>query len=332
MKAPTNPKKSGEFEIIARYFAPLAAGVPGAFGLKDDAAFLEIPEGHELVAKTDAAVATVHFMADDPPDLIARKTLRRNLSDLAAKGAVPHWYLLDAAFPRDVGDAWIAGFARGLARDQAEFGVHLVGGDTKSTPGPATFAITLLGLVRASWGLHRSGAHPGDELYVTGTIGDGALGLLARKGELGGLKPKAREQLIDRYRLPRPRVAVGPQLLGVATAAIDVSDGLVADAGHISSQSKLAIVLEEKLLPLSAPAKAALAETPALIERVLTGGDDYEILFTAPASVAKVLEHLAGEMKVPITRIGRTEAGKGVTVLDAAGRRRELAQAGWVHF
>src|SRR5258708_4483611 len=156
MKAPTNPKKSGEFEIIARYFAPLAAGVPGAFGLKDDAAFLEIPEGHELVAKTDAAVA------------------------------------------------------RGLARDQAEFGVHLVGGDTKSTPGPATFAITLLGLVRASWGLHRSGAHPGDELYVTGTIGDGALGLLARKGELGGLKPKAREQLIDRYRLPRPRAAAGP--------------------------------------------------------------------------------------------------------------------------
>src|SRR5258708_18367246 len=205
MKAPTNPKKSGEFEIIARYFAPLAARLPGRCGLKDGAGVLEIPEGHELVAKTDAAVATVHFMADDPPDLIARKTLRRNLSDLAAKGAVPHWYLLDAAFPRDVGDAWIAGFARGLARDQAEFCVHLVGGETNSTPGPATFAITLLGLVRASWGLHRSGAHPGDELYVTGTIGDRALGLLARKRELGGLEPKTREQLIDPSRPPRPR-------------------------------------------------------------------------------------------------------------------------------
>lgn len=332
MKAPTTPKKSGEFEIIAKYFAPLAARVPGALGLKDDAAFLEIPEGHELVAKTDAAVATVHFMADDPPDLIARKTLRRNLSDLAAKGAVPRWYLLDAAFPRDVGDAWISGFARGLARDQEEFDVHLVGGDTKSTPGPATFAVTLLGLVKASWALYRAGAHPGDDIYVTGTIGDGALGLLARKGELGSVKVRAREQLIDRYRLPRPRVALGPQLVGVATAALDVSDGLVADAGHLADASNLAIVIEEKLVPLSAPARQAVSDKPELIERVLTGGDDYEILFAAPASAAKVLEHLANESKVPITRIGRTEKGKGVTVLDTSGRRRELAQGGWVHF
>jgi thiamine-monophosphate kinase len=240
--------------------------------------------------------------------------------------------LLDAAFPRDVGDAWIAGFARGLARDQEEFDVHLVGGDTKSTPGPATFAVTLLGLVKASWALHRAGAHPGDDVYVTGTIGDGALGLLARKGELNGIKPKPREQLIDRYRLPRPRVALGPQLVGVATAALDVSDGLVADAGHLAGASNLAIVIEEKLVPLSAPAKAAVAGKPELMERVLTGGDDYEILFTAPAAAAKVLAHLASEMKVPITRIGRTEAGKGVGVLDAAGKRRELAQGGWVHF
>lgn len=327
------PKQSGEFEIIARYFAPLAAGVPGALGLTDDAAFLEVPEGQELVAKTDSAVATVHFLPDDPPDMISRKVLRRNLSDVAAKGAVPRWYLLDAAFPRDVGNAWIAGFARGLAHDQAEFGVHLVGGDTKATPGPATFAITLLGLVRASWGLRRSGARAGDGIYVTGTIGDGALGLLARRGEFRFLKPRPRDYLIGRYRLPQPRVAVGPQLLGVATAAIDISDGLVADLGHICETSKLAAIVEEALLPLSPPAKAVLAARPQLIANVLGGGDDYEILFTAPASAEKVLEHVAGAAKVPITRIGRMEAGKGgVTVLGPNGRRRAIARAGWTHF
>ncbi len=326
------PKRSGEFEIIARYFAPLAAGVPGAFGLTDDAAFLEVPEGQQLVAKTDSAVATVHFLPDDPPDMVARKVLRRNLSDVAAKGAVPRWYLLDAAFPKDVGDAWIQGFARGLAHDQAEFDVHLVGGDTKATPGPATFAITLLGLVRAGRGLRRNGAQPGDGVYVTGTIGDGALGLLARRGELGFLKSRARDYLVERYRLPQPRVAVGPQLLGVANAAIDISDGLVADLGHICETSKLAAVIEEALLPLSAAAKAVLAERPELIASVLTGGDDYEILFTAPAAAAKAVDDLAGAARLPITRIGRMETGRGVTVLEATGRRRKLAQSGWTHF
>jgi len=330
--APPIPKKRGEFEIIARYFAPLAAEVPGAHGLTDDAAFLDVPPGQELVVKTDAAIATVHFMADDPPDLVARKTLRRNLSDLAAKGAVPRWYLVNAAFPKAAGERWIAAFAKGLAQDQAEFGLHLVGGDTKATPGSAMFAFTVLGLVRASWGVHRGGARAGDSIYVTGTIGDGALGLLARQGKLTFLKPKQREALIARYRLPLPRLAVGERLLGVATASIDVSDGLVADAGHVSATSKVAMVIEEALLPLSPATRAAVAAKPALMERVLTGGDDYEILFTAHASAEKVLERIAGETKVPITRIGKVEAGKGVTVLDPKGRPREFARTGWVHF
>lgn len=325
-------KKSGEFAIIARYFAPLAAGVPGALGLRDDAAFLAIPKGQELVAKTDSIVASAHFFPDDPPDLIARKVLRRNLSDLAAKGAVPRWYLLDAAFSKNAGEAWIARFARGLARDQAEFGVRLVGGDTTATPGPATFAVTLLGLVRAGRALRRGGAKAGDDVYVTGTIGDGALGLLARRGELRFLKPKARDYLVGRYRLPQPRTALGPRLLGVANAAIDISDGLVADLGHVCATSKLAAVIDETLLPLSTPAKAALAKRPRLIARVLTGGDDYEILFTAPAAAATALARLAKAAKVPMTRIGRMEKGRGVTVLDAKRRPRKLAQGGWAHF
>jgi thiamine-monophosphate kinase len=325
-------RKSGEFELIARYFAPLAADEPGAFGLRDDVAFLAVPEGQDLVAKTDGAIEGVHFLADDPPDLIARKTLRRNLSDLAAKGAVPRWYLLNAAFSKDVDDAWIAAFAKGLARDQAEFDVRLVGGDTTATSGPATFAITALGFVRSTWGLRRSGAHIGDNLYVTGTIGDGALGLLARGGELGMLKARQRDHLINRYRLPQPRLSVGHHLLGVATAAIDISDGLLADLGHICTTSKLAAVIEETLIPLSPAAKAALAVQPALMQQVLGGGDDYEILFTAPASAEKVIEHLAAEHKVPITRIGRVEPGKSVTVVDATGKRRQAAQTGWTHF
>jgi len=324
-------KRSGEFERIARYFAPLAAEVPGALGLRDDCAFLEVPEGQELVVKTDAIVEGVHFLPDDPPALIARKVLRVNLSDLASKGAVPRWYLLTAAFRADHDDSWIAAFARGLAKDQAEFDVRLVGGDTVTTPGPASFSVTALGLVRATWGLKRSGAHAGDDVYVTGTIGDGALGLLVRRGELARLKPKQQDYLVERYRLPRPRVTLGHHLLGVATSALDVSDGLVADLGHLCETSRLAAVIEEALVPLSPAAKAALAANPALIERVLTGGDDYEILFTAPASVSKVLEHLADQSGTPITRIGRTEAGKGVSVQDAAGKRRNLARGGWTH-
>jgi thiamine-monophosphate kinase len=173
-------KRSGEFERIARYFAPLAAEVPGALGLRDDCTFLELPEGQELVATTDTVVEGVHYLPDDPPDLIARKALRVNLSDLAAKGAVPHWYLLNAAFHADHDDAWVAAFARGLAKDQVEFEVSLVGGDTVAAPGAAMFSVTALGLVRPTWGLRRSGAHAGDDIYVTGTIGDGALGLLVR--------------------------------------------------------------------------------------------------------------------------------------------------------
>jgi len=330
--APPSPKKRGEFEIIARYFAPLAAGVPGAHGLKDDTAFLDVPHGQELVVKTDAAISGVHFMADDPADLVARKTLRRNLSDLAAKGAVPRWYLVNAAFAKGAGERWIATFAKGLAQDQAEYGLHLVGGDTKATPGPAMFAFTVLGLVRATWGLHRGGAHAGDDVYVTGTIGDSALGLMARQGKLTGLRPKLHAALIQRYRLPLPRLSVGQRLLGVATASIDVSDGLVADAGHVSATSKLALVIEEGLVPLSSAAKAVVQEKPALMEHVLTGGDDYEILFTAHASAEKVLEQIASETGVPITRIGKAEAGKGVTVFDRTGRRREFARTGWVHF
>jgi thiamine-monophosphate kinase len=328
---PANPRKSGEFERIARYFAPLTAAEPGAVGLRDDAAFLNVPEGHELIVTTDAVVAGVHFLPTDPPELIARKALRVNLSDLAAKGAVPRWYLLDAAFPKNTGDAWIADFARGLAKDQVEFGIHLVGGDTVAMPGPATFAITALGVARAGQGLKRGGAQRGDDIYVSGTIGDGALGLLAWQGKLGSLGPKQRDELADRYRLPRPRVALGPRLINLATAAIDVSDGLAADLGHIAETSNLGATIETALVPLSAAAREAVSKRPALMDRVLAGGDDYEILFTAPWRAAKHIRMLERELRVKLTRIGRMEAGKGVKIVDPKGKQLRLKSGGWTH-
>jgi thiamine-monophosphate kinase len=327
----------GEFELIARYFAPLAAGFPGAFGLLDDAAVIAPLPGHELVAKTDAIVGGVHFLPDDPPDLIARKALRVNLSDLAAKGAVPRAYMLDIMLPRTVTEDWIAAFARGLAQDQDAYRVHLIGGDTDSTPGPVTIAIMAFGDVATGRMLRRGGAREGDTVFVTGTIGDAALGLKVLRGKLAHLNTKAANFLVDRYRLPQPRVTLGPRLIGLASAALDVSDGLLADLRHICEVSELAAVVEAPRVPLSTAVRAALATNSERITTVLTGGDDYEILFTAPPAVLNELTELSKTLGVPITAIGRMESppiGKKaqITVLDESGEPLAFDRSGWTHF
>ena len=325
-------RRPGEFALIARYFAPLAAGFEGAWGLRDDAAVIAPAAGHELVAKTDAIVAGVHFLADDPPALIAKKALRVNLSDLAAKGAVPRAYMLDLILPADIGEDWIAAFAQGLAEDQEEFSVHLIGGDTDGTPGPVTIAVMAFGEIASGRIIRRGGAQPGDTIYVTGTIGDAALGLRVLRGGIAGLAPDAAAFLVDRYRLPRPRVGLGPHLVGIASAGLDVSDGLVADLRHLCEVCELGAVVEAPLVPLSAAAAAAVAGHPAHLAAALTGGDDYEILFTAPAAEAPALAALARWTGVPVTAIGRMVAGSEIAVLDAAGRKLPLAAEGWTHF
>jgi thiamine-monophosphate kinase len=327
----------GEFELIARYFAPLAAGFPGAYGLLDDAAVIVPLAGHELVAKTDAIVGGVHFLLDDPADLIARKALRVNLSDLAAKGAVPRAYLLDIMLPKTVSESWIAAFARGLAQDQSEYGVHLIGGDTDSTPGPIAIAVTALGDISTGRMLRRNGARAGDAIFVTGTIGDAALGIEVLRGAFPGLDAKAAAFLVDRYRLPLPRVTFGPRLVGLANATIDVSDGLVADLQHICEVSGLVAVVEAPRVPLSSAARAALAIRPERVADVLTGGDDYEIVFTAPPAATKELTELSRALDVPIATIGRmqtpaTGTRDRVTVLDNTGKPFALHRGGWVHF
>ena len=327
----------GEFELIARYFAPLARGFPGAYGLLDDAAVIAPAAGHELVAKTDAIVGGVHFLLDDPPDLIARKALRVNLSDLAAKGAVPRAYLLDIMLPKTLTRDWIEGFASGLAQDQDEYGVHLIGGDTDSTPGPVCIAIAAFGEVPIGRMLRRSRARAGDTVFVTGTIGDSALGIEVLRNALPDVGAVAATFLVERYRVPRPRVALGPRLVGLANASIDVSDGLVADLRHICEVSELAAVVEAPRLPLSVAARSVLVARPGHLATALTGGDDYEILFTAPPTAAGDLSRLSETLDVPITAIGRMQTPSSstedrVTVLDSNGQAMILRRSGWTHF
>jgi thiamine-monophosphate kinase len=323
------PASLGEFGRIARFFAPLAAGAPGALGLTDDAALVDCPSGERLVVTVDAMVEGVHFLSRDPPDLVARKLVRVNLSDLAAMAARPVGYFLTTALPKSHGDDWLAGFAAGLAQDQAEFGITLLGGDSVSTPGPVSLTLTAFGRIAVGGEVRRAGARPDDLVFVSGTIGDGALGLEAAQGKLDGLlDPADVAFLADRYRLPRPRVALGPLLSGLASAMMDVSDGLAGDLGHICAVSGVAGVIEAGRVPLS----AAAARLPDRLATVLTGGDDYELLFTAPPDRQADVMAAASAAGVPVTMIGRIEAGQGVRVLDSAGSAIALDGVGWRHF
>ena len=325
-------KPPGEFALIARYFAPLAKGYPGALDLTDDAALVEIDPGCRLVVTADALVAGVHFLADDPPDLVAKKTLRVNLSDLAAMGARPFAYMLTMALPTDTAADWLERFAAGLAADQETFGLSLVGGDTVATTGPVSLSVTALGQVPVGAELRRSAAQAGDAVFVSGTVGDAALGLRILRGEVGGLASTERDHLVRRYRLPEPRLNLGSRLAGLARAAIDVSDGLVADLGHICAASGLAAVIEAAQLPLSAAARTALERDPGLMKAVLTGGDDNELLFTVPEDDRDRVRALADEIGLPLTQIGGIVEGSGVKVVDAAGAEIALGQGGWRHF
>ncbi len=326
------PPRAGEFDLIARYFAPLARGGRlSAFDLRDDAASLEPRAGHDLVFTADALVADVHFFATDPPDLIARKALRTNLSDLAAKGAHPIGYLLCLALPKAIDEPWIAGFARGLKEDQALFGLALAGGDTTSTPGSLVVAMTAIGEVSTGRMLRRAGAAIGDDIWVSGTIGDGALGLLAARGELD-IQDSALAALVDRYRLPRPRLDLGMALAPLGVVAMDVSDGLFQDLGHIIQLAAAGAVIDEASIPLSPAARTALAHRPGLIETIVTGGDDYELLIVAPPTLSRALASAADATRTALTRIGRIVAGDAVQLRGADGQLRRFTKGGWTHF
>jgi thiamine-monophosphate kinase len=284
------------------------------------------------VVTVDALVGGVHFMPGDPADLVARKLLRVNLSDLAAMGADARVYFMAISLTADTDKPWVEAFAAGLAADQAEFGVHLAGGDITTTPGPITLSVTAIGEVPEGQELRRSGAAPGDDIYVSGTIGDAALALALLQGAVAGKTADGYPALVERYHLPRPRVALGAALRGIATAAADISDGLVADLGHICAASAVGAEIDSARVPISESARELLAAGPALLETVLCGGDDYELVFTAAPAAADDLARIALDLDIPLCRIGRCVAGSGVAVADEAGRPMTLRESGWRHF
>ena len=318
----------GEFALIDRLLKPLAAGFPGALGLGDDGALLTCPEGHELVVVKDGMVADVHFLADESPANIAARLLRTNLSDLAAMGADPLAYLLFLARPKACSDAWLEEFAEGLAADQAAFNISLIGGDTVSTEGPLTLSCTAIGSVPRGMAIRRSGAREGDAVYVSGTLGDAAMGLRILRG-LAATEDETLD-LTDRYRRPQPRLELGRALRGLATAMIDISDGLAADLGHIVEQSAgVGAVIEEARLPLS-PVSSHL---PGAHDAALFGGDDYELCFTVPAAREAEVPTLAKRLDLPLTRIGTITATGQLEAIRADGTSLPLAgRRGWQHF
>jgi thiamine-monophosphate kinase len=316
----------GEFELIAQLLRPLALGCPGALELTDDAALVDVPPGRQLVVAKDAMVEGVHFLEGDPPASVGRKLLRVNLSDLAAMGAEPLGYLTAIARPARIDDRWLRELVAGLAADQAEFGLSLLGGDTTATPGPLTLSLTILGTVPAGAALLRQGAVPGDEVWVSGTLGDAALGLRI----LQGLAVPDEEglALVDRYRTPRPRLALGQALRGLAHCAIDVSDGLVADLGHVLDSSGVGAEVAAARIPLSTEARGV----PRALDGALTGGDDYELLFTAAPHAAASVAAIGERLGLRLTSIGRITEEPGLRVLDAEGRPMRIERPGWRHF
>ncbi len=326
--------ESAEDRLIARYFRPLATA-PGAFGLSDDAAIITPPAGCDLVLTTDGVIAGVHFFPDDPPEYIGRKALRTNLSDLAAKGAKPIGFLMSIALHGEIDEAWIAAFAAGLREDALHYGCPLLGGDTDRTPGPTAVSITAFGMVPHGKMVRRSTAQPGDSIAVTGTIGDAALGVVLRRDHsIAGkwrLSDAMSAYLNQRYLLPEPRNALAEAVLQHASAAMDISDGLAGDIAKLCRASAVAAEIDVARVPLSGAARAAVAADPGLIETVLTGGDDYEIVLTLAPEKLSQLRAAAHAAGVAATEIGRVAAGEGTHFI-RDGKTLAFAQPSFSHF
>jgi thiamine-monophosphate kinase len=329
---PHNP--SAEDSLIARYFKPLATD-PGAFGLVDDAAVLS-SSGDDIVVTTDAVVEGVHYLATDPPHTIARKALRVNLSDLAAKGAVPAGFVLTLAL-RSKEDAWLRPFADALGEDAKTFGCPLLGGDTVSTPGPQMISITAFGRVPKGRMVGRTGARPGDLILVTGTIGDAALGLDVLTGGPAAAAlasdPAARDALVSRYHIPQPRNVLAQAVRDHATAAMDVSDGLAGDLTKLCVASGVSATVNLAGIPLSAAAAGLIARNAVCVETLLAGGDDYEVLCTVSPAQSDALIAAGRALGVAVTAIGTIVAGRErPRFLDGQGQELALKRLSYSHF
>jgi thiamine-monophosphate kinase len=328
-------------EAIVALLAPLTDGDPGAFGLKDDCALLTPEPGTELVLKTDPVAEGVHFLLGDPAEDIAWKALAVNVSDLAAKGATPVGYLMALSFPDAPSREWLTAFAAGLREAQTRFGCRLLGGDTDRRPGPLAVSITAIGAVPQGRMVRRGMARPGDLLFVSGTIGDAGLGLaLLREPDLAHdwlLSDQQAQAAIQSYRRPEPRLSLGPVLRRYASAAMDLSDGLVKDLDRMLRSSGVAGHLRAADVPRSAAANKFVAAEPShqtdrRLAQLITAGDDYEVLAAVPAASAAEFRAGAAAIGVPVAEIGCVAAGTGLVVTDAEGRPLPLDRPGWDHF
>jgi thiamine-monophosphate kinase len=320
-----------EFGIIRRFFRPLAG--EGALDLNDDAAHLTVPPGFDLVVTADTIASGVHFLPEDPPESVACKALRVNLSDLAAKGAEAIGYVLSIALSQEIDGGWLGAFAQGLRADQDAFGISLLGGDTISVRHAPVISITALGRVPSGDMVRRSGGAPGDALYVTGAIGGATAGLAVATSEPGaweGLAGLVRERLLRRYRVPEPRIGLAPVLRAHASAAMDVSDGLVGDCDKLAEASGVSAVIEADLVPIE-PGLAALAEDDAMLARLITGGDDYEILAAVPSESEEAFRAAAEGAGIAVTRIGRLVAGRGAAKVRRSGKPLALGRRSYAH-
>jgi len=327
---------SPEDRLIAHYFKPLAKH-PAAFGLQDDAAAITPPAGHDLVLKTDGLIAGVHFFPDDPADDVGRKALRVNLSDLAAKGATPLGFLLAIALPKGFSENWLAAFARGLGEDADRYQCPLLGGDTDSTPGPISISISAFGTLPQGTMPRRSGARVGDHVFVTGTIGDAALGLRLRQdagaGKAWKLDAAMSDYLVGRYRVPQPRVAMAEIVRNHASAAMDVSDGLAGDLTKLCGVSGVSAVIDLVSIPLSGAARGLVLRGVVGLETLIAGGDDYEILCTIAEDRVEAFSQAAERAGVGVSSIGTVVAGSGFPkFIDGDGREIALERLSYSHF
>ncbi len=327
-------KGRSEFALIADLFAPLSKRAAGALDLKDDAALVDVQIGEHLVVAADTLIAGVHFREEDPPETVGRKALRVNLSDLAAMGAKPVGFLQTLTLNDQIGDAYLQKYAKGLEDDATHFDIPLLGGDTTVGRGPLTVTIAILGSVRKGDALLRSGAQAGDILCVTGTIGDGALGLKCAQGTLK-LSDADSMFLRGRYQRPEPRIEIGCTIAGRASACIDVSDGLVADVGHICDASEVIAVIEKEKIPLSNAGRTGISQDPDLWNAVFGGGDDYELAFTVPPDDIDDISNLGSTTGTAVTVIGRILPARNdkmpVTVVDENGMTLSLPSGGYRH-
>lgn len=304
-----------EFEIIEKILIPLTRGAKEALSLKDDAAIITPKPEYDLVITKDAIIENVHFLPNTEPGLIAKKLLRVNLSDMAAMGAKPRFALIAAMLNDSCDIKWLTSFSNGLKEDLDKYDLSVIGGDTTKHKGAISFSMTLIGEVPSGRAIKRSGAKAGDTIFVTGTIGNSALGLRALKGELRNWGTK---ELVSRYNLPEPRVEIGLKLK--ANAAIDISDGLIADLNHICECSEVGAVIYTDKIPLSDSARKLLNQDSSLLEVILTGGDDYELLFTSK------------EETLPYaTPIGKIKKEGGIDIFDKKGEKITLSRYGYTH-